>query len=73
MEYPHTAMGRVQFQVSLPGFRGRKSKKRKSFSTLTSVFPCQCDSTNFRHQTYEKVKVKQSRYRPGVAQRVPGS
>ena len=25
------------------------------------------------HATWVKVKVKQSRYRPGVAQRVPGS
>ena len=28
---------------------------------------------NGHHELHVKVKVKQSRYRPGVAQRVPGS
>jgi hypothetical protein len=33
-----------------------------------------CDSVNDRRKKVKlKVKVKQSRYRPGVAQRVPGS
>ena len=38
MENPHTAMGHVQFQVSLPEFRSCKSNKTSSFSSPTSVF-----------------------------------
>jgi len=57
MEYPHTAMGRVEFQVSLPEFRGWSSNKRTSFSIPTSVFPCQCDSTNFPRRTYGNIAI----------------
>ena len=59
MEYPHTTKALVQFHVSLYEIRGRKSKKRKSFSTPTSVYHCQYDSTNFLSSIAELIKTYQ--------------
>jgi hypothetical protein len=60
--------------VPLQAWSGTEDSRKLRFPDLTAQDGGKVLSLTHRpHVLYKEEKVKQSRYRPGVAQRVPGS